>query len=71
MHDLMAQLAGLQDVTEATAERVALETARQLLSGTSLSGVADAYVAALSTEYDLFVNATYMSVVVPHSAHAA
>lgn len=31
----------------------------------------DAYVAALSSEYDLFVNATYMSVVVPKSRHAA
>jgi glycosyltransferase involved in cell wall biosynthesis len=31
----------------------------------------DAYMSALSAEYDLFVNATYMSVVVPESAHAA
>ncbi|HST65339.1 MAG TPA: glycosyltransferase [Mycobacteriales bacterium] len=31
----------------------------------------DAYVSALSAEYDLFVNATYMSVVVPQSRHAA
>jgi hypothetical protein len=28
-------------------------------------------VAALSSEYDLFVNATYMSVVMPESAHSA
>jgi glycosyltransferase involved in cell wall biosynthesis len=31
----------------------------------------DAYVAALSGEYDLFVNATYMSNLVPRSARAA
>lgn len=31
----------------------------------------DGYVAALSSEYDLFVNATYMSTVVPRSARAA
>ena len=31
----------------------------------------DAYVAALSSEYDPFINATYMSVVMPESAHSA
>ena len=44
------------------------------LSGTRMRTVpdkGDAYVAALSAEYDLFVNATYMSVATPQSAHSA
>lgn len=44
------------------------------LSRTTMRSVpdrGDAYVAALSGEYDLFVNATYMSNLVPRSARAA
>lgn len=52
VHELMAQLAGLQDATASTAERVALETARQLLGGTALSSAADASVAALAERLD-------------------
>ena len=37
----------------------------------SLPDRGDGYVAALSSEYDLFVNATYMSTLLPRSARAA
>ncbi len=51
------------------AEHLGLDLSRTTMRMVPDKG--DAYVAALSAEYDLFVNATYMSVVTPQSAHAA
>ena len=51
------------------AEHLGLDLSRTRMRTVPDKG--DAYVAALSCEYDLFVNATYMSVVIPESAHSA
>ena len=51
------------------AEHLGLDLSRTRMRTVPDKG--DAYVAALSSEYDLFVNATYMSVVMPESAHSA
>ena len=45
------------------AEHLGLDLSRTRMRTVPDKG--DAYVAALSSEYDLFVNATYMSVVIP------
>jgi glycosyltransferase involved in cell wall biosynthesis len=51
------------------AEHLGLDLSRTRMRTVPDKG--DAYVAALSAEYDLFVNATYMSVATPQSAHSA
>jgi len=51
------------------AEHLGLDLSRTTMRTVPDKG--DAYVAALSAEYDLFVNATYMSVATPQSPHSA